>query len=131
MDCNYNGACDGGVCRCSQGWDGDHCDMLRLLPTRPELGYQPVQNGMTASSWGGSVVQGPDGLFHMFAAEFVNNCGLNTWLSNSVVVHATSPDPLTVPFERRSVVRGRGDLREQQGREREKVFFRRESVVLP
>lgn len=42
----------------------------------------------------------------MYAAEIEGSCGMNVWLSNSVVIHATSPDPSTQPFTRGRVVQG-------------------------
>ena len=41
------------------------------------------------SSWGGHVLRGDDGVYHLWVSEFVNGCGLSAWLSNSHVVHAT------------------------------------------
>jgi hypothetical protein len=109
-NCSYNGACEAGACACTPPWTGAACDELALLPldeASAQLGYQGAVGGETVSSWGGSVV-GPDesGVYHMYAAEMGLFCGINTWLSNSIVIHATSPDPLTVPFVRRSVVQG-------------------------
>ena len=111
--CSYNGVCaaGGGVaCACTPPWTGAACDVLDLLPldeASAQLGLQGSVAGERVSSWGGSVV-GPDesGTYHMYAAEMGLFCGINTWLSNSLVVHATSPDPLSVPFTRRSVVQG-------------------------
>ena len=110
-DCSYNGACVGGACACAAPWAGAGCDELCLAPltdASAQLGYQwrnASAGGGPVSSWGGSVV-GPDasGTYHMYAAEMSLGCGINTWLSNSIVVHATSPDPLSTPFARRSVV---------------------------
>eukprot|EP00755_Sulcionema_specki_P006090 Sspe_Gene.34507::Locus_16771_Transcript_1_1_Confidence_1.000_Length_1291::g.34507::m.34507 len=42
----------------------------------------------------------------MYAAEIADNCGMNVWLANSRVIHASSPDPLTVPFTKQGVVQG-------------------------
>lgn len=39
-------------------------------------------------SWGGNVVEGDDELFHLFAAGFVNNCGIGSWEVNSQVKDA-------------------------------------------
>eukprot|EP00663_Eupelagonemidae_sp_cell21sb_P005524 gene5524-6919_t len=47
---------------------------------------------------------GDDGVYHMYAAEIDAHCGMNVWLSNSHVIHATSPDPVKVPFRKQSVV---------------------------
>ena len=32
------------------------------------------------SSWGGSVLRGDDGTYHMWAAEMVNHCGIVVWI---------------------------------------------------
>lgn len=108
--CNYNGQCTagGGACACYRGWAGSACDALDLVPVNGTLGYQHVDDatGQNVSSWGGSVLVDEDGLFHMYAAEMGLFCGINTWLSNSIVIHATSPDPTRVPFSRASVVQG-------------------------
>jgi hypothetical protein len=107
-DCSYNGVCGAaGACACTAPWTGAGCDVLALAPldnATAQLGYQGRDAGGRISSWGGSVVQGDNGEWHMFAAEMEAHCGINTWLSNSAVVHATSPDPLRVPFTRASVV---------------------------
>jgi len=108
-DCSYNGACTSGACACDAAWAGAACDALALLPldeASAQLGYQGGAAGARVSSWGGSVLRGDDGTWHMYAAEMELGCGINVWLSNSAVVHATSPDPLAVPFTRRSVVQG-------------------------
>merc|ERR1712224_650893 len=41
----------------------------------------------------------------MFVSEFANNCGLKSWATNSMVVHAVSNAP-EGPFERREIVVG-------------------------
>jgi len=104
-DCNWNGKCvDTDHCECRPGWTGDFCDVLDLRPTNPKAGYQYFVDGQNVSSWGGSVVYGNDGLYHMYAAEMSGFCGLSVWLANSIIIHATSPDPLKVPFKRQSTV---------------------------
>ena len=109
-DCNYNGANISGSCVCVRPWIGLLCDMLDLSNVTSEsvlLGYQGVANdGSAISSWGGSVILDDDGVSHMYLAEIEGGCGINVWLSNSAVIHASSPDPLTVPFKRVSVVQG-------------------------
>lgn len=44
-----------------------------------------------------------DGLYHMFVAEMLNSCGMDTWSTNSIIRHAVSPSPMG-PFARREVV---------------------------
>ena len=108
-DCSHNGVCGKeGTCHCLPQWQGKACDQLNLLPmdkSRP-LGYRGANasTGAKITSWGGSVLHGDDGLWHLYAAEIAGECGMNVWLSNSQVIHATSVDPTIQPFERRGVV---------------------------
>jgi len=102
--CNYNGQCMAGKCKCTMQWKGQNCDELNLLPTSQALGYHGLGELGPLSSWGGSVLYGDDGLYHMYAAEIEGSCGMNVWLSNSLVIHATSPDPTLYPFTRKGVV---------------------------
>lgn len=114
--CSFTGVCVGGQCQCELGWKGDWCEQLDLLPATRDpssppwiapgsMGYNRLNDrGNWTSSWGGSVVRDDNGLYHMWVNELTNSCGMYYWMSNSVVRHATSPDPLTVPFEPREVV---------------------------
>ena len=50
--------------------------MLDLAPIKDrKLGYQYFLDGQNVSSWGGSVVRGDDGTYHMYAAEIGDFCG--------------------------------------------------------
>ena len=49
------------------------------------------------STWGGSVIQQNDS-FHLFAAEFVDNCTVGQWTTNSRIVHAVASSP-SGPFK--------------------------------
>jgi hypothetical protein len=52
-DCQLNGACLNGACKCDPAWTGERCQRLDLLPASIDAGLQdPV-----LSSWGGSVLQ--------------------------------------------------------------------------
>ena len=75
-DCNYNGQCHSGACKCSAQWKGAACDELNLLPADKGLGYQWQEDGQNVTSWGGSVVVGDDGTYHMYAAEIEGHCGM-------------------------------------------------------
>lgn len=102
MDCSLNGQCDAtsGSCSCEPQWAGHRCDALQLRPAKPDNGYQGVDDGANTSSWGGAVLRGDDdGLWHMFAAEMTNHCGIDTWFQNSRIIHATSSQP-DGPFQR-------------------------------
>eukprot|EP01060_Flectonema_neradi_P040868 TRINITY_DN946_c0_g1_i9.p1 TRINITY_DN946_c0_g1~~TRINITY_DN946_c0_g1_i9.p1 ORF type:complete len:462 (+),score=98.84 TRINITY_DN946_c0_g1_i9:69-1454(+) len=96
-DCSFNGKCVEEKCVCNKQWTGAYCGVLKFAEAESrELGLR--RNDI--SSWGGSVLYDEkDGLYHMWAAEMANYCGIRVWLTNSIIRHATSPDPLTVPFE--------------------------------
>ncbi len=44
-----------------------------------------------------------DGLYHLFASEISQHCGLHSWESNSQIVHAVSSD-LEGTYTRKEVV---------------------------
>ena len=96
--CNFNGKFQSNKCVCDAAWEGDACDILSLQATDANLGYHGQVKRSNLTSWGGSVIQDDSGVSHMYASEITNHCGMNVWLSNSQVIHATSKDPLTEPF---------------------------------
>jgi hypothetical protein len=114
--CSFAGACVADSCVCEVGWRGRFCEQLDLLPATRDprsppwlapgtLGYNQLSAaGNWTSSWGGAVVRDDRGLYHMWVNELTDSCGMYYWMSNSVVRHATSTDPLTVPFTPREVV---------------------------
>jgi len=92
--CNLNSVCSAnGVCRCVPEWTGPTRGKLNLLPARPRpfSGYD--EDGV--SSWGGTMIadRGDTGLYHMFVSRMGSHCGLDSWQSNSEIIHATSYDP--------------------------------------
>jgi hypothetical protein len=111
MDCALNGVCVSGKCTCNPPWTGDAaCHTLAFLPTATKAAFPPNRDmsatGHNISSWGGSIIHDKEThLYHMFAAEMVNECKLGTFLTNSACVHATSTSP-TGPFEKQDVVVG-------------------------
>ena len=81
--CSFNGICTRQQCECGSGWKGIACEQLDLEDaagtgshfTGATAGLNllsPFQN--YTSTWGGSVVKGSDGNWHMFAAMMVNHC---------------------------------------------------------
>ena len=69
-DCSLNGKCSSsGECACRPAWKGERCEQLDLLPPVRGAGYRGVDDGHNTSSWGGAVLKGPDGTYHMWAAE--------------------------------------------------------------
>ena len=53
--------CSSGACQCRPAWKGKRCETLNLLPAHKGAGYRGVDDGHNTSSWGGAVLQGPDG----------------------------------------------------------------------
>ena len=88
-DCNMAGNCVAGACVCAAGFVGDSCQELRMEAYRCGSGGLCLSNGTT--TWGGSIVEADDGSYHMFAAMMTANQTLQSWLTNSVVLHATAP----------------------------------------
>ena len=106
--CSLNGELlpDGKTCRCDPAWTGSDCGELALLPAPSIAGaYQqpasargrpaPQECGVSCgpSSWGGLPLKGPDGKYHLFAAQFVQNCTLAAWNPSSFVVRAVADTP--------------------------------------
>ena len=53
LDCELNGICANGHCKCDAAWSGRHCEVLNLLPAPKQNGYRQEN----ISSWGGTVQQ--------------------------------------------------------------------------
>lgn len=107
-DCSYNGRCDAGSgrCACKPNWTGPRCEQLKLEPVeRTRLGYRALDgSGRNVSSWGAPVLwDEASQLWHGWASELREGCGINSWESNSQIVHLVSDSPLG-PFERRGVL---------------------------
>lgn len=85
--CNLNGVLQNGVCVCDAAWDGPECATLAVLPAPKNGGYRQEHT----SSWGGNAIYDSDTkVYHGFFSEFVHNCGLWTWGTNSRIIHSTS-----------------------------------------
>jgi len=94
-------------CECFQGWKGNTCNELHLIPVNEKTKLLGYKEEMT-SSWGGSIVQeqGDKGTnkYHMFVSRFSNHCGLDAWQSNSEIIHATTDDIGNLPFRYEEVL---------------------------
>ena len=80
----------------SGGSRGDLGFKLTLLPAAP-LERQAFRSSEYVS-WGGSVIQADAGDYHMFAAVFSGGKGLDSWQSNSEIMHLQAKTPLG-PFQ--------------------------------
>jgi hypothetical protein len=102
-NCSFNGECNGGVCDCIPQFKGERCDVFNFLPVNTVRGSGlrsvNVSTGEQVSSWGGSVLLGEDGSFHMWAAEMTYSTGIKSWRSNSRIVHAVAHPNSSKPFE--------------------------------
>lgn len=76
----------------SAGSSGDLGFSLKLLPAAvPE---QQAFHSKTLVSWGGTVIQDPESSkYHMFAAVFGGGKGLDSWTSNSEIMHLLADSP--------------------------------------
>ena len=97
-DCSHNGACDAGtgLCVCEAAWGGPRCSELQLLPVDSAApGLRFVSGGgANVSTWGAPMLQdAATGRWHAWASEMLNFCGINSWTTNSHIVHATAPGP--------------------------------------
>ena len=103
-DCSLLGVCgESGVCKCDAGWHGADCGQLKLKAVQPGSGYNLTSEGI--STWGANIFPAgtPDSqVWHMYAAEFENKCGINHWSPNSAVVHAVSNTGAAGPYTRQN-----------------------------
>eukprot|EP00659_Diplonema_papillatum_P015080 gene15080-23028_t len=104
------GTCPSGKCVCDAGWAGDSCEFLNMGRSwrcgEAALCLPDDGSEMDAiATWGGNVVKDDDGSYHMFAAMMSHDCPLKDWLTNSVVVHATSSN-MAGPFAPQDVALG-------------------------
>ena len=66
-------------CVCDAAFTGPKCAQLNLLPADADTLGQLWNRVDNTASWGGNVVRDDSGLYHMFFAEFLNHCGLDSW----------------------------------------------------
>ena len=90
LDCQLNGACTAGVCKCDQGWRGADCGTLHLDPAaQVAYGYTDESK---ISSWGGGppVFDEASGKYQLLVSQIAAHCGMSTWAHLSTSVRATS-----------------------------------------
>ena len=94
LDCTLSGECVAGKCVCYKPWTAaPDCSAMAFLPAPVERGFPPP--GHNETTWGGSVALDPvGGKYHMFVAEMMNECPLNTWGQNSRCTHAVADTPV-------------------------------------
>jgi hypothetical protein len=108
FNCSYNGhiSAGGSSCTCAPSWRGRYCQSLNLGPARNGSGLDQLHAPPYTSTWGGSVVYDHETkLYHMYASEITGHCGIHRWVTNSIVVHATSRGGPDWRFTRRGEVK--------------------------
>eukprot|EP01045_Picozoa_sp_COSAG04_P028572 COSAG04_NODE_4471_length_2069_cov_1.607614_2_plen_471_part_00 len=100
-DCSLGGLCVQSKCRCDPAFTGPNCAAIALAPAS----HTPLWNAPPrTASWGGNAVYDrSDRKWHLFFAEFLNHCGLDSWGTNSVVSHAIADEPAG-PYTKQGVV---------------------------
>ena len=111
MDCSLNGECNAstGICTCYAPWKTgtsfkEACNVLDIVPHPND--YVPAYGGpnrtdtifrnQTVTSWGGNIIKGDDGLYHLWVSRMRDGEGLNSWTHDSQIDHAVAEDPMDV-----------------------------------
>ena len=76
------GRCESGACACDIGWTGERCERVNFGDS-----FACGQGGLClngsrnfTATWGGEAVAADDGTWHLYAAGFDGNRGLESWL---------------------------------------------------
>lgn len=102
--CSLNGALTAaGVCECVAPWRGPDCGALDFLPARAPDGA--LYRRANTSSWCASTLRAEDGMWHAVVAQMAGSCGLNSWETNSQLIHLTSSSGPAGPYVNESVIR--------------------------
>ena len=87
-DCNLNGKCVAGTCACVSFWGGPDCGQVQFLPAAA-ANHAALLPSSNQSHWcAGVQFDASDKTWHLYSALMADNCGLNSWQSNSVITHA-------------------------------------------
>ena len=92
LQCQLNGRCVDGRCKCDAGWRGASCGQLTLGSSSPAMRASKAPADGGGWSWGGSPIVDGSGRWHLYYSLMVNACGLLHYQTNSVVKHAVSDD---------------------------------------
>jgi len=100
LACSLNGRQVSGQCNCDAPWRGVACSQLDIKPRPPSAVPAIYGHSPNVTSWGGNVVKGDDGLYHLYVSEMVGGCGLVSWGTHSRIIHATAPSlDVSTPFK--------------------------------
>ena len=114
IDCSLNGVCDRstGACACDAPWKNgvsgrEACNVLDVLPHPDD--YVPAYGGprtdtayghQNTTSWGGNILLGEDGKYHMWVSAMGDGQGLSKWGQVSQIDHGVAADPMGVFHKR-------------------------------
>jgi len=100
-DCQLNGVCTAGQCKCDAAWTGSDCGTLSF-GANGALAYGGPQSNVT--SWGGGppVYDAERGVWVLFVTEIADHCGLSEWQHMSTVVRTVGPSAAG-PFVREAL----------------------------
>lgn len=90
IQCSLNGWASGEGCACKSGWTGLDCGTLDFAPA--PANHSAFRRSDIAS-WGGTVLFA-EGEWHLIFALIEGHCGLQSWMPNSAVWHASSDSPI-------------------------------------
>eukprot|EP00937_MAST-01D_sp_MAST-1D-sp2_P004571 g4571.t1 len=113
IDCQLNGMCANGTCKCDDAWGGEDCGDLQLEPGTVAYGCLPegLDHGAPPdcdfTSWGGGppVYDASRQKWVLFVSEMAGHCGLSVWQHMSTIVRATADHPAG-PYVRDALVVG-------------------------
>ena len=113
LDCSLNGACDveTGACACDPPWihgasGREACNVFDVLPhpddyvpaygsdSTKRTAFGPQNSSGMVTSWGGNIIQGDDGRYHMWVSAMGEGHGLSGWGAISQIDHAVAADPM-------------------------------------
>ena len=78
----------------------DDLDFSQLIQKLPE---QSVLRDPDFFNWGGSIIKGPEGKYHLFYARWPKKYGFTAWLTHSEIAHAVS-DHAAGPYQYQETV---------------------------
>lgn len=106
LDCSLNGVCTAGVCVCDPPWRharSEACSVMQVEDHPDD--YVPAYGGpridtsyhaQNLTSWGGNIIHGDDGKYHLWVSAMDGGNGLAGWGHISRIDHAVAEDPMSV-----------------------------------
>lgn len=109
LDCSLNGVCEpaSGACVCDAPWKHgssgkEACNVFDVLPhpddyvpaygsdSTKRTAFGPQNSSTSITSWGGNIIHGDDGKYHLWVSAMGDGHGLSGWGSISQIDHAVA-----------------------------------------